>query len=114
MTYHGYTSERQRGREFMPWEPTHYGSRVVEVGEDGDCWVVSGHVPTQRALAAVLHYLRTEVSLSVAEIREEYGSEQVNVTQRWIQLVPDDDEEPWQWVDGPGPDRHEATIVEIS
>jgi hypothetical protein len=113
MTYHGYTSEAQIGREFMPWEPTHYGCRVVEIGEDGDSWAVSGHVPAQRALAAVMHYLRTEVGLSLEEIREDYGSSQVDITQRWVRLVPDD-EDPWQWEDGPGPDRHEATLVEVS
>jgi hypothetical protein len=113
MTYHGYTSDAQRGREFMPWPATHYGCRVTECGEDGDTWVVSGHVPTRRALAAVMHYLRTEARLSVAEIREDYGEEQVNVTQRYVRLVPDD-EEPWQWEDFDGPDRHPVTLVEMA
>jgi hypothetical protein len=111
MTAHGYTSAAQAGEQFMPWAATHYGCRVLELGEDGADFAVSGHVPDRRALAAVLHYLRTENGATWADLRDEGWAERdVSVTRRWVHLDPDDEQWPWLCTDEPG--GHPVTLVE--
>lgn len=105
----------------MPWDPTHYGCRVVEFGEDGDYFEHGGyfavagpirdeHVPDRRALAAVLHWLRVDCSYTRDDLRDLFG-EIRKIEQRWVTPV-DDDEEPWQWSDHPTTAAWAVTYVE--
>lgn len=96
----------------MPWPATHYGCRVVELGEDGDRYAVAGpvrseHVADRRAIAAVLHYLRVECSFDRSDM--EFG--EIKVKQRYVTVV-DDDDEPWQWASETTPGASAITYVE--
>lgn len=99
--------------ELMPWAPEHYGCRVVELGEDGGEYAVAGHVPSRRALAAVLRYLRVDCGITRGEVDRWLDAPRIR--QRWLVAVTpgdlDGEEDGWVWADDEL--REPVTVVEL-
>lgn len=114
----GYGSAAEAAQKIMPWPATHYGCRVVELGEASEDWAVSGHVPERRAKAAVMHYLRVDCSYNLRD--DEYGFDrqtfadvaEASVDHSWAAPTGDEDE-PWEWCDAFREGAEPVTLVSV-
>lgn len=61
------------------------GHRVVELGEDGEEWLVDGHPDDDATLAAVNAYA---LAMGYGEFTLEFTLDDVEITRRWSAFLP--------------------------